>query len=296
MNWQTELISVYLFLDEEYHKNLWPFCQRFSNNDSPDFSDVEVLTVYFWGILKGYKQLKNIHLFTEEMLRDWFPKLPSYVSFIRRLNRMSDLFPMLIERLQARTSLTNVIPDVFMVDSFPVIMANAKRSQSAKVADHFANKGRCASKGFYFYGIKVHIIAQRRQNTMPLPTCIAISPASASDLRMLKIVLPNFRNARIFGDKVYIDAALNKQLLENQSVQLLTPVRKKKNQQTDPTLFEKLLSTSVSRVRQPIESLFNWLNEKTAIETASKIRSWNGMLVHAFGKIAVAMYIMAFNM
>ena len=90
----ADLISVYVFLDEEYHNYLWPFCQRFSNNHSPDFSDVEVLTVYFWGIKMGHKQLNYIHLFTKVMLREWFPNLPSYVSFVRRLNRMGSLFHM----------------------------------------------------------------------------------------------------------------------------------------------------------------------------------------------------------
>ena len=49
-----------------------------------------------------------------------------------------------------------------------------------------------------------------------------------------------------------------------------------------------LFSTAVSKVRQPIESLFNWLIEKTNIQNASKVRSTNGLLLHCFGKIAVA--------
>ena len=51
-----------------------------------------------------------------------------------------------------------------------------------------------------------------------------------------------------------------------------------------------LFSTAVSRVRQPIESFFNWLIQKTDIQRASKVRSSKGLLVHLFGKIA-ATYI-----
>lgn len=109
-------------------------------------------------------------------------------------------------------------------------------------------------------------------------------------------MLPYLKGAQLYGDKIYINAALMAHLLEYQQLQLLTPVKKKKNQTTDLTLFEKLLSTSVSRVRQPIESLFNWLHEKTGIENASKVRSLNGVMIHAFGKLATAMYILAFNM
>ena len=168
MNWQIRLISIYDFLDQEYHNYLWPFCQRFSNNNTPRFSDVEVITIYLWGILMGHKDLKKIYLFTAMMLGDWFPHLPSYVSFVRRLNRMDSLFPVLIERLQAKLSLSNSAAGVYLVDSFPVVMANAKRSGTARVANSFAKELQCASKGFYFHGIKVHIIAQKQYSASRL--------------------------------------------------------------------------------------------------------------------------------
>ena len=49
-----------------------------------------------------------------------------------------------------------------------------------------------------------------------------------------------------------------------------------------------LYSAAVSQVRQPIESFFNWLIQKTDIQRASKVRSTKGLLVHLFGKIASA--------
>jgi len=41
--------------------------------------------------------------------------------------------------------------------------------------------------------------------------------------------------------------------------------------------------------------LFNWLIEKTDIQTASKVRSTKGLLVHVFGKIAAAFIHCIFN-
>lgn len=46
------------------------------------------------------------------------------------------------------------------------------------------------------------------------------------------------------------------------------------------------------QVRQPIESFFNWVNEKTGIQIASKVRSYQGLMVHVFGKLAAALFIM----
>jgi len=48
-------------------------------------------------------------------------------------------------------------------------------------------------------------------------------------------------------------------------------------------------------MRQPIESLFSWINEKTGIQRASKVRSYQGLLVHAFGRLAAAILLLALN-
>jgi hypothetical protein len=84
-------------------------------------------------------------------------------------------------------------------------------------------------------------------------------------------------------------------LLAEQDSLLNTPVKKKKGEHLG--MAEEILSTAVSRVRQPIESLFNWIEEKTGIQTASKVRSTQGLLVHVFGKLAAAMLMLtpAFN-
>jgi hypothetical protein len=80
---------------------------------------------------------------------------------------------------------------------------------------------------------------------------------------------------------------------------ILTPVKAVKNQSEITNQWGKaandLYSRSVSRVRQPIESLFNWIIEKTDIQRASKVRSKKGLLVHVFGRIAAAFIFLIFN-
>jgi hypothetical protein len=56
-----------------------------------------------------------------------------------------------------------------------------------------------------------------------------------------------------------------------------------------------LFSTAVSRIRQPIEALFNWLIEKTDVQRASKVRSTKGLIVHLFGRIAAVYIFLIFN-
>ena len=60
-------------------------------------------------------------------------------------------------------------------------------------------------------------------------------------------------------------------------------------------MFEKMDLAFVSKIRQPIESLFNWPNEKTGIQKASKVRSANDLMAHIFGRLAASMFAMAFK-
>ena len=80
---------------------------------------------------------------------------------------------------------------------------------------------------------------------------------------------------------------------------ILTPVKAIKGQSEVTRQWDKasndLYSRAVSCIRQPIESLFNWIIEKTDIQRASKVRSTNGLLVHFFGKIAAAFIFLIFN-
>ena len=82
-------------------------------------------------------------------------------------------------------------------------------------------------------------------------------------------------------------------------LELFTPVKAIKGESPEITQREKvardLFSTAVSKVRQPIESFFNWLNEKTNIQKAMKVRSAFGLLVHTMGKIAIVLINLIFN-
>ena len=109
-----------------------------------------------------------------------------------------------------------------------------------------------------------------------------------------KIIAPHLVNGEVFADKAYVDELLKIQLKTEQNLDLNTPIKKEKGQE-ELFLFDKVLSTAVSRVRQPIESLFNWIDQKTGIQMASKVRSYKGLVVHVFARLAAAMFILAFN-
>lgn len=92
-----------------------------------------------------------------------------------------------------------------------------------------------------------------------------------------------------YADKAY--QVQDEPIHQEEHVTLLTPVKKEKGQKFLDTA-DQWLSTAISQVRQPIESFFNWVNEKTGIQIASKVRSYQGLMVHIFGRLAAALFIM----
>ena len=48
-------------------------------------------------------------------------------------------------------------------------------------------------------------------------------------------------------------------------------------------------------VRQPVESLFNWINQKTELQNASKVRAVNALMVHILEHWQLPFFITYFN-
>lgn len=309
MDIQHTLIWIYLFVCHYYRGRLAGATQRQSNNDKPVFTDEEVLTIYLFGLVNKRTTISEIHRYAQQHFADWFPDLPSYQSYNRRLNRLQDVFPVLIENaltriesmsnpienapIEVREKLFRVVDSMPM--SIPLIMAQGQRASKAKVASgHIPDTGYCSSKDLFYYGVKLHVVAKRRKGTLPLPCHIGVTSAREHDLRALRRVLLVIKGGTLCGDKAYCDESLKEQVANDQDLTLVTPVKKKKGQK-QLAAADKLFSKAINRLRQPIESLFNWINEKTGFQQASKVRSYSGLLVHVFGRLTVAMLILALN-
>ncbi len=242
-------------------------------------------------------QVKSIYDYADRYLRSWFPLLPTYAAFDARLNRLAGAFAPLAESF-----ISSIPPDTFeetvgLIDSCPIITCSAKRK--GKVAPDLTDKGYKASKGFYYYGSSLHIVSSLRECKLPKPDYVGLAPASNNDLTLFKTIFPKLNYTEIYADKAYSDKELHASAYEEQGTSIYTPPKAKKGEceelRKHKKVDEALLSTTISSIKQPIESLFNWLQEKTHIQNGSKIRSSNGLLVHAFGKFAAAMALMYFN-
>ncbi len=186
-----------------------------------------------------------------------------------------------------------------LVDSMPIITC-AGKNKVGKVATEITSKGYCSTKNMYYFGLKLHAVAFRRKGTIPFPEMLILSAADENDSTVFKReCVGNLNNREIYADKIYSDIPFYKETKESKKLELFTPVKAIKGESPEITKREKaardLFSTAVSKVRHPIESLFNWLNEKTNIQRAMKVRSTSGFLVHTMGKNAFALITLIFN-
>jgi hypothetical protein len=297
---ELELIQLYYYLCECYDKELRWYCQRFSPNSSPDnqkITDEELLAIYFYCRRYENKHKKSeIYDFATRFLHSWFPFLPTYANFNTRLNFLESallaLIPQLLETINTKDMVKNVQMNMALVDALPIMLCSGKRR--GKVARELSDKSYCATKGIYYYGVKMHTVAFRVPKGLPFLHFLSLTQASENDLTALRPILPQLAACAIFADKAYVDAPLNQQLLTQQDTYIYTPLKLVKGQTKAERQFKKaaddLFSTAVSRVRQPIESLFNWWIEKTNLQNASKVRATKGLMVHIWGAIATALF------
>jgi hypothetical protein len=67
------LIWLYLFVEQAHAEFLFLSCQRFSNNDQPLFTDVELLTTFLFGQVNGQNTQKKL-IITSRTINNTFAR------------------------------------------------------------------------------------------------------------------------------------------------------------------------------------------------------------------------------
>lgn len=289
------LISLYCTICQCNDTRFLAKLQHRSNNKSAQFTDMELITVYLWGQGTGLSTRKDIYNFTKTYLLDWFPKLPSYQAFCRRLNRLAEAFAALAEIWTEQKLAMIENSNCYLLDSCPITVATGSRSNYSKTAREICNLTRNSTKNQWYHGVKLHAFVLSRPHQLPLPCALQVSKASLCDLwaaRQIDLDCAPVSNGKLYADRAYIDKDWREWLKQERNITIITP---RKKQKYDTLFSEDTASTFVSSVRQPIESYFNWLNAKTGIQNASRVRSYAGLLFHIFSCLAFAAFLQLFN-
>ena len=286
------LIEIYLFVCHVYDTAAETCFQRMSNNRETLFTDQELITIWFFAHCEGCFEKKRMHRLIENYWREWFPHLPSYQTFVLRLNRLEPTFQTFGAVLSGALAAQHTPEFDHLVDSLPVMLARHGHSYGARVGREMADIGYCAAKKTRFHGLRLHCIAQRRVRSLPLPSQVWLCAASHHDSKAFIQQSPEVAATSLFGDLAYPTPQIISHLRE-QHTRLVAPQKKPKGKEL--TNDENYYNRLVRRIRQPIESLFNWVQEKAQIQRASKVRSTDALMIHCWGKLAVAFFLLVFN-
>lgn len=258
-------------------------CQRSSNNSEPKFTDVQAVTIYLYGIILGFATKTAIYNFAKQYLLKYCKHLPSYKQFCLRINKLTPFFSEICTaELEAKAAASKTD----LLDSAPITVAKGSRSSRAKTAGGSCDKGWCASKKMWYYGVKIHILGEERPGSIPLPREIMVTKASEHDLSAGKRLLETTDDTELFADKAFIDDEWGYDL-QLYGVQLNTPFKERSKNQPPLDDGERAWNAMVSSRRQPIESLFSQISRLTGIQNASFVRSDRGLFSFIWARLAV---------
>ena len=127
MDWQSQLVSIYLIVSKVWEQGVYHHLERRGNHRSR-LTDEEVLTIFLFGVISGHRTVKAIYWYTRKHLPGWFPNLRSYEAYNYRLDKLSEVCPIFLGALLKNLFNIKGKHLARIIDSFPIIMAKAKRS------------------------------------------------------------------------------------------------------------------------------------------------------------------------
>ena len=289
------LIWLYLLIDKMYKQTeLQLYLFRFSNNNIPFFTDTELITCAIFTELVGCKDKKHGYKYIRHHYWDWFPCLPSYEAYNQKLNKFKDTLAYLFCILTKTYNISKHA--IAMIDTAPIVVCQQQHAAHSKAVQPFVSKGYCPAKKEFYMGVKLQIIAQKVSNSLPFPIDYYIHTAEQHDLDICKQTIPflDLDNFDLYGDKAYIDQSFQAELDEHNHICFKTPIKKFKGK-PPLTLFQKAENSIHSSTRQPIDTLFGWINKKTNIQNAANVRSINGLFYHINVKMVAAVLLLIIN-
>ena len=208
--------------------------------------------------------------------------IPSFSKsrFNRRLHRLPEtLWQQALFVLAQMHQKSN--PDrVHVVDTFPVPVCHNIRIKRCKLYRDEAFRGYCASKGQYYFGLKVSVIVTEAGE----PVEMVLVPGSTTDitaLRSMDLNLPE--GSTLFGDSGFLDRQFERGLGEEAGLRLVVPRRSNMKEQ-----LEGCLEFICGVRRKRVETTFSQLTQRLA-------RSIHAVTARGF-ELKVLLTVLAFSL
>lgn len=146
-HFDRDLLLIWLYAeicDYFQQTELALYTARFSNNYRPIFTDAELLACATFTETLGFKNKKDGYNYLKSHYYTWFPFLPCYEIYSRKLNRFSEAIRYIFRVIVYKYGTVN--KHHILIDTEPIEVCQPQHSQHSKAAQPFVTKGYCAAK------------------------------------------------------------------------------------------------------------------------------------------------------
>ena len=263
-NIEHALTQIFCFVDDLLKQHPGFLQWRNSNNDAPNFSDAEVLTIAVMQPVLEVATLKQAFRLVADNAAGCFPRLPSYKQWLARLHRLQPHLAALLARTCGFFAHNGGDePAVFLIDSFPVPVCLPVRHGTVRLLrDESAAWGK-SSKG-WFFGFKLHALTHAASGKV---VNLIFTPANVEDRAAAHYLTENLPpESIVVGDLGYRGEQFQREVGAENHVLVLT-------RDCAPKQQKHLLGA----VRQAIERTFSewWRKFTSRVFSRSWLGLWN---------------------
>lgn len=214
---------------------------------NPVFSDSETMTLMLAAEYLPFAAESQYLSYIRANHSDLFPNLLSQSQFNRRARGLRSLMEQMRRDILLDWGIERAGP--FLLDTKPVPVLGYKRSKQRSDFLGSANYGYCASRKLFYFGYKLVMVTTLKG----LPVVYELVAANTDERSAAETVLDYLKNAVVIGDKGFIGAEWQAQMLEQTGNRIVTP--KRKNQRQHSPGYDSRLNG----LRERIEGVFHEL-------------------------------------
>lgn len=261
-----QMTQTYVFVDDYLKAHPTQAAWRRSNNDAPDFTDAEVITI---GLLQGAfgcATLKKTYQLVAANWRRAFPHLCSYGQWIARLHTLSALVGQL---LQAAIGLGGLSGRLYMIDGLPIRVCKSIRHGRVRLLREDGAYFGKSTTG-WFFGFKLPAIVHHTGTIVSA----TLTPGNFDEREAALALALSVDGGIMLGDLGYRSHRdwLAETLAEDADMLLIHPADAGKKIEDEEVNPHRAL---ISSVRERIETSFSGLWQRFVDRNLS--RSWQGL-------------------
>lgn len=228
---------------------------------APKLSDSEVITMEVVGEFLGLDTDVSLWKYFRRHWLPWFPQLGSRTTFAQQAANLWAIKQRLHQ--QMLIDLGAVTDPIHIVDGYPMPVCGLARASCCRVFSDVANRGYCAAKKHYYYGLHGHLLI-----TIDGVITAWTVTAATGDEREALWELTAGVHGLVMGDKGYLSACVQEELATTR-IDLQPLLRANMFDPRPPWALQQL-----TRTRRLVETVIGQLTAQFHVEKIWARNAW----------------------